>query len=358
VGRNIGDIVWTGMDIKNGVSLDPTFFMGKYPLPAFKTDIAIGMSVHMGYQITEWSDRFRANILRELDLPPIYEFKFNLFFDMAEKIYADLLSNRKLLGLYTEKHRKWELKEKYKQFIQPPTVEELLHIWWKMAADRGRDQYKEEYTDTSVGGLTERTSLSKFYKKPLELLNSIVGPLKYECPELPDVSKRGAFRLALYKSIWNELLSYIRFWPGNRADPFLLYDKYEDEIAKEEEGKEAVKATIISYAEEIERTLHKGLKDYTQEIKSIVSNMDEVVNIEGNDIAMPAEYKVDKKFLNNLRVMLQSIAHRDTIHNRGLKTGKVDGRKLYRAPTTGTVFMLKKNNFALNQDIKIGRAHV
>lgn len=35
--------------------------------------------------------------------------------------------------------------------------------------------------------------------------------------------------------------------------------------------------------------------------------MDEVVEIEGNDTSMPVEYKVDKKFLNNLRVMLQSI---------------------------------------------------
>lgn len=42
------------------------------------------------------------------------------------------------------------------------------------------------------------------------------------------------------------LLSGIRFWPGNRADPFMLYDKYEEEIAKEEEEKEAVKSTLIS----------------------------------------------------------------------------------------------------------------
>ena len=140
VGRNIGDIVWSGMNINNGISLDPTYFMGKYPFPAYKTDIAVGMAIHMGYQITEWSERFRSIIARELDLPPVYEFKFNLFFDMAEKIYVDLLSNKKMLGLYTEKHREWEIKEKYKQFITPPTLEELLYIWWKMAADRRRDR--------------------------------------------------------------------------------------------------------------------------------------------------------------------------------------------------------------------------
>ena len=347
VGRNIGEIVWAGMDLKNGITLDPTFLLGKYPLPAAKTDIAVGMAIHKGFQITEWSDRFKKIILKDLALPPVYEFKFNLFFDIAEKIYSDLLANRKMLGLYAEKHREWELKVKYKEFINPPTVDEVLHIWWRMAADRSGLKYRDEFIDTSVGGLTERTSLMRFYKKPLHLLNSIVGPLKDECPGIPDVSQRGAFRISLYKSIWPELLSYIRFWPGNRADPFMLYDKYDDEIAKEEEDKKAVKATIISFAETIERCLRKGQVDYTEDIRSIVTNEDDVVNIEGNDIVMPADVKIDKKILNNLRVIIQSIAQRNTLHNRGLVTGKIDRRRIYRAPTTGTVFFERKNNFEL-----------
>lgn len=347
VGRNIGDVVWAGMELKNGVSLDPTFLMGRYPLPAHKMDVAVGMAIHKSYQITEWSERFRAMALKDLSLPPVYEFKFNLFFDMAEKIYADLLSNRKLLGLYTEKHRAWELQEKRKQFINPPTVDELLHIWWKMAADRKGKKYKEVFVDFSAGGMVERTNLEKFYRKPLILLNSIVEPLKDECPELLTVSARGAFRLSLYKSIWKELLAFVRFWPGNRADPFMLYDKFDDEIAKEEEAKKAVKSTIISFAEEIERKLKKGGVDYTDDIKSIVTNMDDVVQIEGNDIVMPAENKINKKILMNLRMVIQSIAHRNTFFNRGLVSGKIDRRRLYRAATNGTVFQERKNRFEL-----------
>ena len=351
VGRNIGDIVWAGMEIKNGVSLDPVFFMGQYPLPASKTDIAVGMSVHKSYQITEWSDRFRTMALKDLSLPPVYEFKFNLFFDMAEKIYSDLLSNRTLLlGLYTEKHREWEIHAKMKQFINPPTVDELLHFWWKMAADRTGENYKKEFIDPSVGGLVERTGLDRFYKKPLLLLNSIIGPLKDECPNLLTVSERGAFRLSLYKSIWNELLGYIRFWPGNRADPFMLYDKFDDEIAKEEEEKKAIRSTIISFAEEIERKVKKGGVDYTDDIKSIVTNVDDVVQIEGSDIVMLAENKIDKKILCNLRTIIQLIAHRNTFFNRGLVSGKIDGRKLYRAVTTSRVFLEKKNRFELNNN--------
>jgi len=351
VGRNIGEIVWAGMEFKNGLSLDPTFMMGKYPLPAYKTDIAVGMAIHKGFQITEWSERFKKMILQELALPPVYEFKFNLFFDMAEKIYSDLLSNRKMLGLYTEKHRGWELHEKYKEFINPPTVTELFHIWWKMAADRSGEKYREDYVDASVGGLTERTSLEKFYKRPIKLLNSIVDRLKDECPEIPGVSERGNFRISLYKSIWEELLEYIKFWPGDRSDPFLLYDKFEDEIAKEEKEKKAVKSTIISFAEEIEKSLKKRTVDYTEEIKSIVINVDDVVHIEGNDIVMPAENRINKKLFNNIRLVIKSIAHRNVVYNRGLTTGKIDRRRLYRAATTGTVFKLKKDNFELKNNM-------
>ncbi|MFZ3047898.1 MAG: vWA domain-containing protein [Desulfatirhabdiaceae bacterium] len=353
VGRNIGDIVWAGMNIKNGISLDPAFLMGKYPLPAFKTDIIIGMAVHKSYQIIEWSDHFRAIALRDITLLPVYEYKFNLFFDMAEKIYSDLLSNRKLLGLYTEKHREWELREKKKQFINPPTVDEVLHIWWKMAADRTVEKYKEAFVDTSAEDLIERISIEKFYKKPLVLLNSIIGPLKDECPDLLTVSERGAFRLSLYKSIWNELLDYIRFWPNNWADPFMLYDKFDDEIAKEEEEKKAIRSTVISFAKEIERKLKKGGVDYTDDIKSIVTNVDDVVRIEENDIVMPAENKVDKKILNNLRMVIKSIAHRNTFFNRGLVSGKIDRRRLYRAVTTCRVFLEKKNRFDLTNNFVV-----
>ena len=65
---------------------------------------------------------------------------------------------------------------------------------------------------------------------------------------------------------------------------------------------------------------------------------------------MLAENKIDRKILLDLRMTLQSIAHRNTFFNRGLVTGKIDGRKLYRALTTCRVFLEKKNRFVLDNN--------
>jgi len=353
VGRNVGEIVWSGMDPAQGIALDPTPVMGKYPVPASKTDIMVGLTIQRAYERTEWTDRLRDLAKSRLELPPHYAYKFDLYFDMCEKVYIDCLSNNRIFGYYTEKARKWEIREKRKGFITPPTVIELLHIWWDMAADRSNTRYKEAYVDRSAGGLTERTSLEKFYRGPIRLLNSIVEKLIYESPKIIGVTERGNFRLDLYLSIWPDLLEYIKFWPGDRGDPFLLSDKFKEDIEKDDKEKEAVKATIISYADPIDRILRSKTPDFTDQVKASVINVEDVVHIEGNDIVMKADDKIDKKLYHNLLLILKSVSQRKTLYNRGLRSGKIDRRRLYRAPTTGTVFHLKKDLFELTNDIAL-----
>lgn len=351
IGRNVGAVVWSGMDLRDGVVIDPSPIMGRYPIPASRTDIVVGTTIQRSYGRTEWSERFKQLSLSHLNLPANYAYKFSLFFDMCEKVYIDCLSNRTILGCYTEKARQWEIREKRAELIQPPTDIELYHIWWNMAADRSGTKYKEEYVDRSVGGLIERGNLEKFYREPVRLLNSIVDKLIYECPRIVGVSERGAFRQELYLSIWPELLHRIKFWPTDRADPFLLSSKYKDDIEKDDEEKRAVKATIISFADPIERALRRRSPDYTDEVRSNVKNVDEVVRIEGSDIVMRTTNKVDKKLLHKLQFIIKSVTQRRTLFNRGLNSGKIDRRRLYRAPTTGTIFQIKKDNFEFVNDI-------
>jgi hypothetical protein len=350
VGRNVGDIVWSGMALTQGIALDPTPIMGKYPIPPSKTDIMVGLTVQRAYEETEWSERFKTIAISRLELPPHYAYKFNLYFDMCEKVYLDCLSNRSVLGCYTEKAREWAIHEKAKQFIQPPTATELFHIWWKMAADRSGEKYKEEYVDRSVGGIVERGSLEKLYKKPVALLNSIVDQLINECPKIIGVTERGNSRLELYLSIWPELLEHIKFWVGDRADPFLLSDKFKDDIEKDDEEKKAVKATLISLADPIERAIRKKNPDFTEKVRSNVKNVDDVVRIEGSDIVMRARNRIDKGLLHRLQLEFKVVAQRITSYNRGLRSGKIDRRRLYRAFTNGTVFQLKKDEFQIPND--------
>ncbi|MCD6577530.1 MAG: VWA domain-containing protein [Anaerolineaceae bacterium] len=346
IGRNVGDIVWTGMSLEHGIALDPTPIMGKYPIPSAKTDIIVGLMAQEALGKTEWSDRLKTIALSQLELPPHYMYKLSLYIDMCEKVYLDCLSNQSVLGNYTEKAREWSIVEKGKQFIHPPTVIELFHLWWSMAADRNGKKYKEDYVDRTAGGIV----VERLYKKPIALLNSIVGQLINECPELTGVTERLNSRLEVYLSIWPELLQYIRFWPGDRADPYLLADKFKDDIEKEDEEKKAIKAILASYAKPIERVIKKPNTDFTEKVKSNVKNIDDVVRIEGSDIVMLAKNRLDKSLFYRLQLEFKIIAQQITRYNRGLTSGKIDRRRLYRAATDGTTFQLKKKEFQVQNN--------
>ncbi|QTA92869.1 Uncharacterized protein dnm_089620 [Desulfonema magnum] len=352
VGRNVGTIVWSGMDFKHGIALDPSSVMGKYPVPPSKTDRIIGLTIRKAYEKVEWSERFKELAQAQMELPPHYAYKFDLYFDICENIYLDCLSNRSVLACYTEKTRISEIRERHDVASHPPTVNELFYIWWGMAADRSGTKYKEEYTDTSVRGFSKRTSLERFYKEPLALLNSIVDLLIYECPKIHGVTERGNFRLNLYLSIWPRLFEYIKFWPTDSTDPFLKKVKIGENLLKlEDEDQESEKPTSLIFANEIEQSLRKNTPVFTDRVKDAVQNADDVVRVQGNDIVMHAKNRIDKKLLHNLQFVIKTAAQRKTAHNRGLKTGKIDRRRLFRAPTTGTIFQLKKDDFDLVNDI-------
>jgi hypothetical protein len=351
VGMNIGNIVWSGMECTDGISLDPSLLMGKYPIPATSTDIMIGVAIRKAFLKTEWSGLVKSIILNQINITPLYAYKFDLYMHICENVYVDCLANRSVFGLYTEKAREWECLEKSKYFPDPPTVTELLHIWWKIAADRSGIKYNEEYVDRSVGRFVDGMNIEKYYLKPIALLNSIMQPLIHDVHNKSGVIERCNSRVALYLSIWPSLLQYIKFWPADRADPILLYNNLDEDIAKEEEERKAVKATIISYAEEIEKAIKPKSIDYTQELKSIVKNVADVVRIEGNDIVFPTKLKIDKMLLRKIELVIKLVTKRKTIYSRGLNSGKVDRRRLYRTFTTGAVFQLKKNKYELNNDV-------
>lgn len=352
IGRNVGSIVWTGMDHKDGIALDPSLVMGTYPVPSRKTDIMVGITVRKAFEKTEWSDRIKEYAQSKINLSPPYRYKYNLFFDMCEKVYLDCLSNISPLGMYTETARLWEISEKAKDFLQPPTVTELLHIWWEMAADRSGKRYREAYVDKSMVVLAGKIDLTAYYAKPLVLLNSIVERMIQACPKILGVTERCSYRWRLYESIWPELLEYIKFWPTDRSDPFLV-KKNKQEETEDEEDKKKKKAAIINLAESVESRVSKKQPDYTAEVRANVSNMDDVVEIMGNDIVMDAPDKIDAQLLLKLKQVVKANAQRRTTYNRGLVAGKIDRRRLYRAQTTGKAFLMKKNQFELLNEVMV-----
>lgn len=352
VGRNAGTAVWEGMAGKPGsIAVDPTPILGAYPIPATKADVAVGLAVRGAYRETEWSGHVKKKALENLQFSPVYAYKFSLFLDMAENVYADIVSNRSVFGIYTEQARNWEMENAAKHFISPPTFTELLHIWWSMAADREQEAFRHEYQDRSVVQMVGRTSVGHFYTKPLAILNSIVDQLITQCPSFQSVTERCEYRLNLYVSIFRDLLDHVKFWPGDRKDPFLLSAAFREEMATEDKNRDAAKSTLLSYADEIEQNLKGKQVDFTERVKSIVANFGEVARVEGNDLVMPSKSVVDNALLYKLKTVLQSVAQRNISYSRGLASGRIDRSRLFRAPTTGSIFNLKKSKFELYNDI-------
>ncbi len=351
IGRNVGEIVWSGMVLENALALDPTPIMGRYPVPAAKTDLMVGIMVEEAYKTIEWSERLREIAKIKLQLEPQYEYKFDLFFSLCENVYVDGLANKSVLGYYAEAARNWRIDKTLRTLVDPPTVSEMLHLWWRLAADRDQDKYLEGFVDRTSGGLVRRKTLDQFYKEPIDLMNTIVPALRRDCANIAGIAERGNYRLDLYIEVWNKLLRYIKFWPGDRSDRFLIPDMGDEDLAREEENRKAVKATIVNYASLIERTIPQKNRDFTEQVKGNVANAEGVVRIEGNDIVMVARNKVDKALLHKLKQVMRTAAERNSIFNRGLTSGTIHSRRLYRAHTTGTVFQQKKHEFDLRKNV-------
>ena len=350
VSGNVGKIVWAGMEATNAIELDPTPLLGNYPVPALKTDQMVGLTIHLAYQRAEWTHRLRQMAMSRAKLPTRYAYKFQLFFNMCEKVYVDCLSNRSVLGHYTEVSRRRAIEQGETVWSHPPTINELLHLWWDIAADRNGMRYKEPFKDRSVRGYSQRTSLDKFYKEPMGLLNSIVDRLIYECPKIFGVSERCNYRLDLYFSIWPQLFEIVRYWATDAKDPYLQNSKF----AKDMEGlgeDDNEPSKPVWFPEEVEKIIVKRTYEFTQRVKEAVVNKDEVVHVKENNIVMPARNCVSKKLLHNLKFVIKTAAQKKTSFNRGLRTGKIDRRRLFRAVTTGTIFQESHAEFELLNDI-------
>lgn len=352
VGGNVGKIVWSGMKGDDAIALDPSMVLGSYPVPADKTDRIVGHAIRQAYAKTEWSERLESLAKSRSKLPNRYEYKFGLCCKMFERVYLDCLSNRSVLGYYTELERKQRLAKAMNDASSPPTISEMLHLWWEMAADRGGEKHKRAYRDRSVRGLSKRTNLEKYYAEPIALLNTIVDRLNHECPKIHGVSERVNYRIDLYFSIWPGIFEIIKYWASNSSDPFLQNSR-KSTLPQGLGEEENEKLKPVCFPEEVEQVIATKSRELTERVQEVVSNKTEVVRIRENNIVMPGRQCIQKKLLHNLKFVIKTAAQKHTTFSRGLRTGKIDRRRLYRAPTTGTIFQVAKTRFELVNDIVV-----
>jgi len=355
LGPNVGSIIWAGMKSFNEsseISLNPSLVVGSYPIPGVKTDYAIGVVVREAYKQIEWSERAINLVGRKLTkMSADKTYRLKKFVEMAEQIYLDLVANRSVLGLYAEKYRQVKIKEARGNFIQPPTVDELLHIWWLMAADLSGCLYQQEFKDTMYVFGNYGYNLEKYYQEPLRLLNSIVGELKEECPKIQSIVDRCEYRVGLYLRIWEEYLNATNFWITDLGDTTYMPKALDvGDILDDGELGEALKPILAVVANEIEALMQSN-RNLTEEVRLIAKNDDELVPIEIGEVVIPLQEPVNRDLVQKLRIALQTHCKKRNIYSRGMKSGRIDARRLYRAMTTGEVFCYKKSKYEMENDL-------
>lgn len=353
IGPNTGEVIWSGMRSLNGESdilLSPAMVLGDYPIPGIRTDIAVGAVVTEAYRRTEWSDRMKYLLEKTVeDLHSQQVSRFEMYIDMAENIYLDTVSNKNVLGLYTELNRKKRVSQAQRKFTHPPSFGELIHIWWLMAADRSGTKYLEDYSREvySVRGF----NLEQYYTKPLRVLNSIVGRLIDDCVKIKSVVDRCEYRAGLYLSIWDELLDITKFWITDATDGRYI-SKVSDvgDIIDEETSRNALRSILAVVSGEIDLILQSN-RDFTEEVRMLSGEDSEVVPVKLSDIVLPLEEPVDNELVQKIYLALKSYAKDRKQISRGLKSGKIDKRRLYRAPINDEIFYYKKTKPELDHDI-------
>ncbi|MCL5405833.1 MAG: VWA domain-containing protein, partial [Deltaproteobacteria bacterium] len=353
VGRNVGAIIWAGMEAENALVLDPGMVMGSYPVPAEKTDRVTGLVVRLALGKTEWSQRLAEPVLWKMKVHGRHAAQLGFYLDICEKVYLDCLSNRTPLGFYTEAHRLWTIARAAQGASRRPNISELLHQWWKAAADRSRDKYRREWPQRPPCTATDVSSFEECYQKPLSLLNPMVDELIHKTPLLPTVTERCDHRLNLYLSVWPDLLKCIDHWPVRSkirdARALKRADRPAD-ACDEEAGQEVGQVVVLP---ELLEKATRAVPVYTEDVKRVVRDHQNVVVIEGNDIVMPARDRLNKRILHHLSIIIRASAQRKAVVSRGLKAGKMDRRRLYRANITGTIFKSVKTDFELPNDMVV-----
>lgn len=328
LGDNIGRIEYTGMSSSAGhaIRINPELVMGRYPIPSGLTDYVVGLVTHEAMHQTHWSDHVWKQLEPAMgDMTPIQLVMFQKIVFTGEDIYIDRIADQTVFGLYTGVARQQEMAEQNRDIPSDrPSLDELLLFWWNRqfgyAVDR---RERPEYEDLLSG-------FDILADKLFQVSRISVG-ITVKCRQ----------RSLLYLDAWKSMKTLLQELPvhnkrlcwssgiktpansGNRCSP-----------AKQS------RPIPTQLVQEIKTTLAAHTVDITPLIQSVVGfDDDTVAPMSRWDFNSPSNPVIDKRMVGRLKAIFQNYAARKKLTSRGLTSGRVDQRRLYRTPVTGKCFM-------------------
>lgn len=329
LGPNAGTVEYPGMSrgAVPSIIIDPGLVVGRYPVPPERVDELVGLVTHEALHRIEWSEYLWKRLEPDFQsMGPVPLVIFQKIIHTGEDIYVDMTADRTVFGLYTAKVRRIvfdSLREKAKPV--PPSIDRLMYLWWTASWERdegspGDDVYREP--------LSALLSLSRCL---MEVMNESTGPVA-----------RCERRAALYRETWNDL--------GESLFSWMVLDKrlqwYPVAVAERVHcgtvppGREHKELPPV-LLRRIETELAVTSSDITPLIRSVTGyDDDDVVPTSRWDYHIPAYPVVDRHLVGRLREIFRRYAKRRRTVSRGLASGVIDARRLYRAATTGACFKM------------------
>ncbi len=341
LGPTVGRIEWAGMSHGGGacIVLDPAIISGEYPVPPQQVDYVLGLLVHEAISKTQWTELVWKELADYFqDMKILHKIMLQKIVDTGERIYCDLVADQSVLGLYTGQTRRVVLQRARRKIPSgTASVDELVHVWWESTWDH--EPISEQ---------------QRLYDGPLDELKSLSGMLKDVSTSSRGVHQRCLERSALYLETWEKTRSEIT--PMKIFDKMILWDQEPNVVTRTPKpqtgagGKSAGLSPAV--ARRVEAELAKNSTDITPIILSVVGHDNEdVVPMSRWDFNIPASPVVDPKQVARLRAIFQTYSERSKLVNRGLTRGKVDRKRLYRAPINGRCFMEKQYVSNMNWNI-------
>ena len=330
LGENAGRIEYTGMSAacEDDILIDPEMVMGTYPVPVEQVDLLVGIIVHEALHRIEWSDHVWKLLEPAMaKLPPLQRVIFQKIVRTGEDIYIDLKSDQGVFGLYAKIAReKFISKELNRLAKAGPSVDDLVLRWQIHAFDGMKNRQQPSAYDMLLNDFAMVTAD----------LRSLLGATS------SGVLKRCEHRADLFLSVWKKMekaicslkiidkqLCWFRSTKGDSLPP----EKTSGTACK----KSGTMPPLL--AREVETHLAADSVDMTPIIRSVVGFDDEtVVPMSRWDFNIPSHPVIDRKMVGRLRAIFSHYADRNFLVSRGLATGRIDRRRLYRAHLNGRCF--------------------
>ena len=362
------ETVWAGIPTTCGPKIELPVLLARdeYPIPSDRMDVLTGLAIHEALHIREDSQRASGYLLQMFPKMANKTCLMRLA-QTGEDIHVDGVAIKGgLFGKYVQASRSWWRRNYSKDYtIGLPNPEGLFGVWMDIVLDGvfpvlpadKIDSVRRSLQDKQVGddpssimeilccGDLESlffvhrimVAMPQVYLEPLELL-------LLNTPEIIDMEAE--HRSICYRELWSSLERTLTEWLADiekieSSEEHAGMDISAQEFGAEDELppelSEAVTIALGQEAEDITDRIEASLKALGGEHEK--HRLFATFFEDSTDTCKAAPHR---RLVYRLREMFRLQQEAGARINHGLRSGRLDSRRLYRLPTTGLVFKQKE----------------